>query len=132
MELVGIFKKASNIKTFESGFTVQEFYLDNQNFNQSTGELYSNHLKFQLIGDKTNLISNIKPGDRIKVFFRIKGQTFIKEDGTKGHAQNLNAWKVEAVQSTNTTQAPPSTPTPKPQQAPEPKVEEEEDDDLPF
>ncbi|MDY3326727.1 DUF3127 domain-containing protein [Riemerella anatipestifer] len=125
MELIGIFKKASDVKSYENGFKVQEFYLDNEQYNSNTGEVYSNLIKLQLIKEKIDLIKQFKEGDRIKVYFNIKGQVFTKEDNTKGHVQNLNVWKIEAIQNRQPTPTPP----PAPQQ--NTKIEDE-DDDLPF
>lgn len=56
MEVIGTFLKASEIKTFESGYQVQEFYLDYSKFDQYTGEKRENILRFQLNGDNIGYI----------------------------------------------------------------------------
>ena len=102
MEITGTFQKASDIKTFESGFQAQEFYLDCKTYNQYTGEPIEN---------------------LIKVYFSVKGKLYDKEDGTKGHFQNLNIWKIEAIETKKNT---PSITEASPQDF------EEIEDDLPF
>ena len=123
MEITGIFQKASDIKTFESGFQAQEFYLDCKTYNQYTGEPIENLIKFQATGDKINLLTPLNKGDLIKVYFSVKGKLYDKEDGTKGHFQNLNIWKIEAAETKKNT---PSITEATPQDF------EEIEDDLPF
>lgn len=126
MEIIAIFKKKSAIKQVSDSFKVQEFYADNQQYNNNNGEIYSNILKFQVINDKTNLLNSLQEGERIKIFFNIKGNIYKKDDGTNGHTQNLNVWKIEAVGGKQTTN---NTPTFSEQ--PTAGVEDVEDD-LPF
>lgn len=126
MEVIGTFLKASEIKTFESGYQVQEFYLDYSKFDQYTGEKRENILRFQLNGDNIGYLENINKGEKVKVYFVINGKFYDKKDGTgKAHFQNLNAYKVEKLE-----QKQPATPTPQPTQST--NFEEEEEDDLPF
>ena len=60
MEQTGIFLKAGEVKTFDSGFKVQEFYLDCRTYNQFTGEPIENLLKFQVSGEKISLLNGVK------------------------------------------------------------------------
>lgn len=111
----------SEVKVISETFKVQEFYLDCKTYNQHTGEPIENMLKFQVSNAKIDMLAQIQKGDLIEVYFNPKGRTYKKEDGTKGHAQNLDVWKIEAIekQPINKSQTPPPT------------IEEEEDD-LPF
>lgn len=122
MDIIAILKNRSEIRTFDSGAQLQEFYADNQQYNQNTGEMYSNFLKFQLWGNKTQLLNNFQEGQRVKIHFNIKGDFFTKEDGTKAHFTNLTAWKIEAMGQTQPTQ-------PTQHQAP---INNDEEEDLPF
>ena len=72
MEQTGIFLKAGEIKTFDSGFKVKEFYLDCRTYNQFTGEPIENLLKFQVSGEKISILNGIEKGDLVKVHFSIK------------------------------------------------------------
>ena len=122
MQHTGILLNRSDIKIFESGFQVQEFYLDCKTFDQNTGQEYPNTLRFQVVGDKINLLNSIQRGERITVNFNIKGRDFQKEDGTKGHVHNLTVWKIDKVVN----------PTPQTSTQPTISTSEDEDDDLPF
>lgn len=131
MEITGILKTKSEIKTFANDFKVQGFYLDCQKFNQETGEPIENLLKIQVTGNRVSLLESLKKGDRVNIFFNIKGRLVEKKDGTgKIHVQNIEAWKIEKVNQENqpSLQTPPK-PKPTPTQAPIPP---DEDDDLPF
>lgn len=125
----GILLNRSDIKTTESGFTSIEFYLDCKTFDQNTGQEYPNKLKFQLIGDRVSLLDQYKRGERISVSFNIKGREYDKQDGTKGHIQNLNVWKIEKVQNFQQQSVQSNTST---SQQSSNSVKEDEDDDLPF
>ncbi|WP_312750491.1 DUF3127 domain-containing protein [Epilithonimonas hominis] len=128
MTQTGILLNRSDIKTTESGFKSIEFYLDCKTFDQNTGQEYPNKLKFQLIGDRVSLLEQYQRGERVTVSFNIKGREYDKQDGTKGHIQNLNVWKIEKVQ--NFQQSAQSTTSTSQQSSNSGK--EDEDDDLPF
>lgn len=127
---VGNLLNQSQVNTTESGFQYLEFYLDCKTFDQNTGQEYPNKLKFQLLGEKVSLINQFQRGERLSVSFNVKGREFEKQDGTKGHVQNLNVWKIEKVQNQNTPQ--PSTSTPAFAGNSGTATTEEDDDDLPF
>ncbi|MDV3901212.1 hypothetical protein CMT89_08410 [Elizabethkingia anophelis] len=123
MEIKGVFISKSDIREFESGFKVQEFYVDCKRFNQFTGESYENILKFQ--SSRSGILDALalaKKGDEVNVTFNPQGRVYDKKDGTgKGHIQNLEVWKIEilnAVPETKTNQ--------------QTTFSEETDDDLPF
>lgn len=120
MQQSGKLHSVGEMKTFDSGFMVQEFYLDLTRYNQLTGEKYSNHAKFKVFNENINLDS-FNQGDIVKVDFRINGRSFAKEDGSTGFAQDLVAYKMELVKSGEDVA----------QKAPE-AIEDEENDDLPF
>lgn len=127
MDITGKLLKTSEIKTFESGFQVQEFYLDCTLFNQYTGEPIKNIIKFQITGKNIEYLDTVKINDKVKVYFSIKGSFYDKKEGTsKVHIQNLNAYKVEPLETKQTPQPTAQTSQPKAE------VEKEIDDDLPF
>lgn len=147
MDITGKFKKASEIKTFESGYQVQEFYVDCSRYNSFTGELIENLLKFQVGGQKIDLLQDLNKGDLVKVHFNLKGKLYDKQDGSgKAHFQVAEVYKIEIIpqkeKETNPqTPAPPQKETPPPppvqQQSPPAQSEsynpfDDEDDDLPF
>ncbi|MBT12103.1 MAG: hypothetical protein CMI02_08715 [Oceanospirillaceae bacterium] len=120
LELTGKLHSVGETKTFDSGFQVQEFYLDLTRFNQMTGEKYSNHARFKIFNEKCNP-NQYKIGDIIKVGFSINGKSFAKDDGYTGFAQDLVAYKIDFVRDAiNQTEAQ------------EQDLNEDDHDDLPF
>ena len=118
MDLTGKLHSIGETKQFDSGFQVQEFYLDLTRFNQITGEKYSNYAKLKIFNEKCDP-NQFQIGDIIKVGFSVNGRSFVKDDGSTGFAQDLVAYKIEFVRSTATDQK-------------QPQQQEEEHDDLPF
>lgn len=126
MDITGKLLKTSEIKTFDNGFQVQEFYLDCTLFNQYTGEPRENIVKFQIKGNNIEYLDLVKVDDRVKVYFTISGRFYDKKDGTgKIHIQNLDAYKVEKLEQGKNQQQ--ST-----DNQPKAEVEKEIEDDLPF
>jgi hypothetical protein len=117
MELIGKVKLIMDEKAFSSGFTKREFVI-------TTEEQYPQEIVFELAKEKGQLINSYSPGDRIKVFFDVRGREWQGK-----YFVNLAAWKLEAI-STQTGGAPASNE----QSAPQPPVSltEPADDDLPF
>ena len=90
-----------------------------------TEEQYPQVLMFQLVQDKTNLIDQFSIGDKVEIFFNLRGREWQKDPSAEIRVFNtLDAWriqKVEAVQEA-TADIPPAEPI-------EPASPE---DDLPF
>ncbi|KAA9327459.1 DUF3127 domain-containing protein [Hymenobacter busanensis] len=57
---------------------------------------YPEHIKFQLVQDKTALIDQYKVGDEVKVQFNLRGRGFNK-NGQMLYFTNLEAWRIEAA-----------------------------------
>ena len=69
-------------------FRKREFVLEVQD-----GQ-YPEHIKFQMVQDKTSLIDPYKMGDEVKVTFNLRGRGFNK-NGQMLYFTNLEAWKIE-------------------------------------
>lgn len=69
-------------------FRKREFVLEVQD-----GQ-YPEHIKFQMVQDKTSLIDPYKMGDEVKVTFNLRGRGFNK-NGQMIYFTNLEAWKIE-------------------------------------
>ena len=69
-------------------FRKREFVLEVQD-----GQ-YPEHIKFQMVQDKTSLIDPYKMGDEVKVTFNLRGRGFNKH-GQMLYFTNLEAWKIE-------------------------------------
>ena len=128
MVIIGIIHSIQNSKTFESGFTVQEFYLDTSRHNQYTDEKYENYAKFQVLNKKINL-ELFKPDDIVRVSFNINGKVIDQKDDSKKKffVQNLTAYKIEPYQRSKDIQ-----PTVLASEQAKEMHSLEKDDDLPF
>ncbi|GAA4355729.1 hypothetical protein GCM10023185_18850 [Hymenobacter saemangeumensis] len=69
-------------------FRKREFVLEVQD-----GQ-YPEHIKFQMVQDKTSLIDPYKMGDEVKVTFNLRGRGFNK-NGQMIYFTNLEAWRIE-------------------------------------
>jgi hypothetical protein len=68
------------------------------------GNIYTNYGKFQLVQNKCEIIDRFNTGDTVKVSFNVKGNSYVdKKDGTTKYLSNLDAWRVEQI---NTPTAP--------------------------
>ena len=75
-------------------FRKREFVLEVQD-----GQ-YPEHIKFQMVQDKTSLIDPYKMGDEVKVTFNLRGRGFNK-NGQMLYFTNLEAWKIEVASAGN-------------------------------
>ena len=69
-------------------FRKREFVLEVQD-----GQ-YPEHIKFQLVQDRTQLVDPYKVGDEVKVAFNLRGRGFNK-NGSMLYFTNLEAWRIE-------------------------------------
>ncbi len=69
-----------------------------------SGSVFSEHIKFQLIQDKCDLIEGFNLNDDVKVSFNIKGKKWEK-NGQTSYFTNLDAWRVEQSSAPNTAPA---------------------------
>ena len=130
MEIYGIMLNRSEIKQPTESFSVQEFFVDCSEFDRFSGQKkFENKLKFQVSNSKIEELRKVNRGDLIKILFTPQGREYEKQDGTgKGHAQNLNVWKIEVTKASGTQQEQQVTQAVYQAQPPS----DDEDDDLPF
>lgn len=107
-------------------FKVREFIVEN--VKEVNGKAIVNYIKFQSTQDKTDLIEKFNEGDKIKVYFNIRGSKWEK-NGQVSYFNNLEAWRVEyssEISSGNQASSDETTPiTPNNHQT-------DNNDDLPF
>ena len=87
-DISGTIKKIFEEQTFGSGFNKREFVIT------TTADRYPQDIKFELVKDKVSLLEPLKEGDKIKVFFDIRGREW-----KESYFVNLNAWKIEGAGS---------------------------------
>lgn len=114
-EISGTIKKVFPEQTFGSGFNKREFVvtIESGRFPQD--------IKFECVKDKVSLLSNLKPDDKVKVFFDLRGREY-----KESYFVNLNAWKLETLSSAS------GAPAPDDDGAPLPEAPGETVDDVPF
>jgi len=93
-------------------------------------ENYPQYIKFQLTQDRCALVDKIDEGNKIKVYFDLRGREWNEKYFT-----NLNAWKIEAPSETkengNQQMDEPELPT-EPNFGESADIKKEDFDDLPF
>lgn len=121
-EITGkLVEKFESVKVTDR-FTKRDFVIEQR---ESAGvNEFVEHIKFQLIQDRCDLIDKFQLGDVIRINFNIKGRRWEK-DGNVSYFNNLEAWKIESQQ-----------PAPEVQDSPPPHsiedIPPEPSDDLPF
>ncbi len=120
MEVKGKLVFIGNTVQRTESFRTREFVIMNT---ETVGDKsYDNYIKFQAVQAKTELLNGYGLNDAITVHFNIKGSKWIKE-GVTNYMTNLDAWKIEGVESGKAYQQAPA------QQS---DISYEQVDDLPF
>jgi single-strand DNA-binding protein len=83
-EVEGTIHKMYETESKSSSFQTREFVI-------TTEGTYPQFVKFQLTQDKCGLIDSYQEGQKVKVFFDLRGREWQGKYFT-----NLNAWKVES------------------------------------
>ncbi len=89
-----------------------------------SGRDFTDHIKFQCIQERCDLLNNFNVNDEVKISFNIKGRKWEK-DGRGGYITNLDCWRIEQLGNA-ADQPPPYT------AADEPPMADGAEDDLPF
>ena len=88
-ELTGTVKVVMDEVKFESGFSKREFVVTTDD------DRYPQEIKFECVKDKSAILNDVKPGQRVTVSFDLRGNE------SKGrYFVSLSAWRVEAEKTT--------------------------------
>ena len=123
MELQGTVKKITELQTFASGFQKREMVL-------MTEEQYPQPINIEFLQDKSDLLNQVKEGDKVKVSINIRGREWTSPQGEVKYFNSIVGWRLENVASTAAEPTQASSTNSQPAQGG--NVFEEEDDDLPF
>ncbi|KAJ8613514.1 hypothetical protein CTAYLR_002197 [Chrysophaeum taylorii] len=82
-DMAGKLKVIGDIQKFESGFFKRDIVL-------TTDELYPQDIKFDLLKEKADIISDFFVGDEVTVSFNIRGRKWDDR-----HFVNLVAWRIQ-------------------------------------
>lgn len=83
MELEGTIKLMMEEEKYPSGFYKREFVI-------TTNEQYPQDIKFEVLKEKVELLKDLPLGERVKIFFDIRGREYSGK-----YYNNLVAWKIE-------------------------------------
>lgn len=125
-DYTGVVEKVLDTQTFQSGFTKRDLIVTDDIGSESR---YPNHLPFTFKKDGVNLLSGIKPGDRVKIHFAIDGREWQSPQGQVKYFTDLTGLKIEVLNGDGTSTEP----------VPEPAIPDDAAldasaavDDLPF
>jgi hypothetical protein len=94
-KLFEIFPTQQKTEKFKS----REFVIETS---KAVGDrVITDYVKFQSTGDKCDLLNRYKTGDTVTIHFNIRGNRWEK-DGKVSYFTNLDAWRIEGSQVTNT------------------------------
>lgn len=89
MDITGTLKVKSEAQQVSEKFKKRDFVLTDNS------SQYAQHISFQLIQDKCNLIDNYAVGSEIKVHFNLRGREWTSPQGEIKYFNTLEAWRIE-------------------------------------
>lgn len=99
MEVQGIVKeRGETVDVGTSGFQKRELVV-------TTEEQYPQDILINFAQDKCNLLQEIHPGQKVKVFINLRGRGWVNPDMAKNPAQktayfnDIQGWKIEVLQA---------------------------------
>lgn len=98
LEVEGVLHKKFDTESKTDTFQTREFVI-------KTDGTYPQFVKFQLVQDRCSAIDPYNEGDNIKVSFDLRGREWNGKYFT-----NLNAWRIEKVESEGGNNFPPEEP----------------------
>tara|TARA_B110000196_G_C21039184_1_gene611598 strand:- start:72 stop:431 length:360 start_codon:yes stop_codon:yes gene_type:complete len=116
LSVEGKVKRIHDEQVISDRFKKREFVIE-------TEEQYPQFLMFQLVQDKTNLVDAVKAGDKVEVFFNLRGREWQKDPSSEIKVFNtLDAWRIQKLEVTSAEAMPTA----------EPVAPAAPEDDLPF
>ncbi len=119
MEISGTIKKVGDTQQVTSSFKKRELVV-------TTEEQYPQHLMIEFVQDRTDLLNNVQPGERVNVGINLRGREWTSPQGEVKYFNTIQGWRIEKQQAT----APQGATEESAGMPPMPPMEE--DDDLPF
>lgn len=113
-EVEGTIKLIMDTQTFGSGFTKREFVVT------LGDDKYPQHVKMEVVKDKTSLLDKYRVGQRVKIGFDLRGN----ENNGRWYV-SVQAWRIHAADGSepaesDTSSAPRSSAPPRQDRAPRP------------
>ena len=121
MEITGVIHSIGEVQQVSATFRKREFVIK---FEENP--LYPQHIQFQLVQDRVELVGGYKQGDMIEVSFNLRGRSWTSPTNEVKYFTTLEAWRINPAageQPQPVVQAAPAMNTP---------VANQGGDDLPF
>ena len=83
LELTGTIKEIYDTQTFPSGFSKREFVI-------TTQEQYPQHVKFEMVKERADILQSCVAGELVKVSFNVRGNEYQGK-----YYVSLQGWRVE-------------------------------------
>ena len=112
----GTIKLINPINQVSDKFTKQEFVIE-------TEDQYPQTIKFECQQDRCNLLVGKSVGDKVSVFFNLRGREWMNKDNKIIYFTTLAVWRIEKVATAEPTAFVGSGNVPEPKEA---------DTELPF
>lgn len=128
----------SNLSTEGKLKRIHEEQIINERFKKrefviETEEQYSQTLIFQLVQDKTNIIDNFKIGDKIEVYFNLRGREWQRDTDSEIRVFNtLDAWRIEKLTENDSITSEVNDQNIDAATSSDNILKDEDEDDLPF
>ena len=91
MEVQGKIKIIGQTATFGAkGFKKRELVI-------TTDEQYPQHILFEFVQDKCELLNSYKVGDDVKVGINLRGREWINPQGETKYFNSLQGWRIEKL-----------------------------------
>lgn len=127
MEVTGILKVKFDTNVVSERFKKRDFVLTIE-----PGSPYPQHVTFQLVQDKVNILDNFNVGDEVKVLFNLKGREWTSPQGEVKYFNTIDAWRMEKVAAGSSQQSSNSGAGKMENTTPPVFTSTSADDDLPF
>ncbi len=105
-ELEGNVIVKSDVVEINASFKKREFVIEVIN---EQNQDWNDFIKFQLTQDRCSLLDPIRVGDKIKATFNVRGRKWEK-DGKVNYFSNLEAWRIEKIETAPIESAPDNLP----------------------
>jgi len=93
-EIIGLLHEKFEAQQINENFRKREFVIEHTIARND--KKIVDYIKFQLTGDRCDLMNEVKLGDQLKIFFNIKGRKFEKDTSTS-YFLNLDVWRLESL-----------------------------------
>lgn len=91
MDITGIIKLIKEEQQVSDKFKKRDFILTDNSSN------YPQHISFQLVQDKVDLINKYRVGDEIKVHFNLRGKEWVSPQNETKYFNTFDVWRIEGV-----------------------------------